>query len=78
MHPNINEYGRFMSESLKPERWLPSMTIKNILEHIWARLAVPDIDSNECDLTRAQSYTTDKECFEKTAREYSIKYAQAT
>jgi len=54
------------------------MTIKNILEHIRARLAVPDIDSNECDLIRAHSYKTDKERFETIAREYSVKYAQAT
>jgi ubiquitin-protein ligase len=66
-----------MSNLLKSEYWLPSMTVKNILEHIWARLAVPDIDSNECDLIRAHSYKTDKERFETMAREYSIKYAQA-
>jgi len=78
MHPNVNEYGRFMSELLKPESWSPAMTIKNILEHIWARLAVPDIDSKECDTTRAYSYKTDKEQFEIMARDYSIKYAAAT
>jgi len=66
-----------MSNLLKSENWLPSMTVKNILEHICARLAVPDIDSNECDLIRAHSYKTDKEHFETMAREYSVKYAQA-
>ncbi len=78
MHPNINEYGGFISELLKPESWSPAFTIKNILEHVWARLAVPDIDSNECDLIRATSYKTDKKQFEIEAREYSIKYATAT
>ncbi|CAF0772650.1 unnamed protein product [Adineta steineri] len=78
MHPNVDEYGNFMSELLKPDTWLPSMTIKNILEHIWARLAIPDVDSNACDLTRAHLYKTDRERFETMAREYSLKYAAAT
>jgi ubiquitin-protein ligase len=78
MHPNVNEYGGFMSDLLKPEFWTPAMTIRNILEHVWARFAVPDIDTNECDPTRAHSYKTDKERFEIMAREYSIKYAAAT
>jgi len=78
MHPNVNEYGKFMSDLLKPKTWSPAMTIKGILEHVWARFAVPDIDSNECDPIRAHSYKTDKEQFEKMAREYSIKYAAAT
>jgi len=78
MHPNVDECGKFMSELLKTTSWSPAMTIKNILEHVWARFAVPDIDSNECDLTRAHSYKTDKQQFEEMAREYSIKYAAAT
>jgi ubiquitin-protein ligase len=78
MHPNVNEYGGFMSELLKLESWSPATTVKNILEHVWARLAFPDIDSNECDLTRAHSYRTDKAQFEIIAREYSVKYATAT
>jgi ubiquitin-protein ligase len=78
MHPNVDECGKFMSELLKPTSWTPAMTIKNILEHVCARFAVPDVDSNGCDLSRADSYRTDKENFEKIAREYSIKYAGAT
>lgn len=78
MHPNVDECGKFMSNLLKPETWLPSMTLKDILEHIWARLAVPDTDSNECDPSRADSYKTDQEQFEIIARDYSIKYAAAT
>ncbi|CAF2462140.1 unnamed protein product [Rotaria sp. Silwood2] len=78
MHPNIDEYGNFMSELFNLESWSPAMTIKSILEHVWARLAIPNIDSNECDPTRAQLYRTDKHQFELIAREYSIKYANAT
>ncbi len=78
MHPNVDEYGKFLSNLLKPESWSPALTIKNILEHVWARLAIPDTDSDECDLTRAHSYQTDRERFEIMAREYSIKYALAT
>ena len=78
MHPNIDEYGKFMSDVLKPESWSPAMTIKDILEHIWARLAFPDVYSNECDPVRAQSYKIDPQQFDITAREYSIKYAAAT
>ena len=44
MHPNVNECGKFMSDLLKPEVWSPAMTINSILEHIWARLAVPDVE----------------------------------
>lgn len=78
MHPNVNEYGKFMSNLVNLEGWSPAMTIKSILEHVWTRLAIPDIDSNECDLTRAYSYRTDRERFDIMAREYSVKYAQAT
>ncbi|CAF0901689.1 unnamed protein product [Rotaria sordida] len=78
MHPNIDEYGNFKSELLKLEFWSPTMTIKDILEHVWARLAIPNIDSNECDPTRAQSYRMDRSQFEIEAREYAIKYAYAT
>jgi ubiquitin-protein ligase len=78
MHPNVDECGKFMSEILKPTSWTPAMTIKDIIEHVWARFAFPDIDSTECDLTRAHSYRTDRENFEIIAREYSIKYAAAT
>jgi ubiquitin-protein ligase len=78
MHPNVDECGKFITELLKPESWSPAMTVQNVLEHVWARLAVPDIDSNECDPTRALLYKIDKEQFEIKAREYSIKYAAAT
>ncbi|CAF0771294.1 unnamed protein product [Rotaria sp. Silwood1] len=78
MHPNIDEYGKFMSELFKSESWTPAMTIKNILEHVWARLAIPNVDSNECDPVRAQSYRTNRHQFEIDAREWSIKYANAT
>ena len=78
MHPNVDECGKFLSEILKPTCWTPAITIKEIIEHVWARLAVPDIDSTECDSIRAHSYRTDRENFETMAREYSIKYAAAT
>ena len=77
MHPNVDECGRFMSDLLTKERWSPSMTLKAILEHVWARLAVPDIDSEQCDPTRARLYQADRKLFEDQAREYSVIYAQA-
>lgn len=78
MQPNVDECGKFMSDLLTPTSWSPALTIKNILEHVWARFAVPDVDSNECDLIRAHSYRTDRKNFEEIALEYSIKYAAAT
>lgn len=77
MHPNVDECGKFISDLLTKEGWSPAMTLKAILEHVWARLAVPDIDSEQCDPTRARLYQTDKKLFEDQAREYSVKYAQA-
>lgn len=76
MHPNVDECGVFMSNLVKTE-WTPAMSIKFLLEHIWTLLAIPDVCSTECDLTRAHSYKTDTEGFNQLAREYSIKYAAA-
>ncbi|CAF3324198.1 unnamed protein product [Rotaria socialis] len=45
VHPNINEINEFMSELLTLEFWLPTMGIRNILEHVWTRLAIFDIGS---------------------------------
>lgn len=54
------------------------MTLKDILEHVWARLAFPDIDSNYCDPIRAESYRTDVQNFNQIAREYAVKYSGAS
>ena len=78
MHPNVNECGKFLSNILKPEFWSPVMSIRDILEHVWTRLAVPDVDSDQCDPTRAHSYKTDKDQFQLLAHEYSMKYVAAT
>ena len=78
MHPNIDECGKFSSDVLSASSWLPIMTIKDVLEHVWARLAVPDVDSDYCDPTRAQSYRTNPENFNQLARDYAIKYSAAT
>ncbi|CAF2111869.1 unnamed protein product [Rotaria magnacalcarata] len=45
MHPNVNEINEFRSEISKQEFWSPTMTIRSILEHVWARLAIPGGDS---------------------------------
>ncbi|CAF0950770.1 unnamed protein product [Adineta ricciae] len=71
MHPNVDECGKFISNLLTKEKWLPSMTLKAILEHVWARLAVPDIDSEQCDPTRAPLYQADKKLFEDQALYWS-------
>ena len=75
MHPNIDEIGHFRSELLDTNHWSPITGIQQILEHVWARLAFPDVDSNYCDRTRAQAYKTDKTQFERVALEYTQKYA---
>ena len=78
MHANIDECGRFMSDVLSSSSWSPVMTIKDLLVHIWARLAVPDIDTGYCDPIRAKSYQADPKNFDEVAREYAIKYSSAT
>lgn len=78
MHPNVTEHGRFLSDLLSTEHWTPAMTIAGILEHVWARLAVPDVDSDKCDAERARLYRTDPDLFGTQAREYSVKYAAAS
>ncbi|UJR37079.1 hypothetical protein I4U23_029783 [Adineta vaga] len=77
MHPNVTENGTFLSDLLTKAKWVPTWSIKDILEHVWARLAFPDIDSTECDSKRAELYRTDQEHFNAQARQYSIEYAQA-
>lgn len=74
MHPNVNEWGNFMSFILKEESWSPCLTIKDILEHIWNIMAIPEFSSCEWDPSRAELYRTNKEEFERRAREYSTKY----
>ena len=75
MHPNIDEVGHFKSELLDAKYWSPAIGIQQILVHVWARLAVPDIGSDYSDPTRVKAYRTDRKNFEAVAREYTQKYA---
>ena len=77
MHPNIDQCGKFLSNILSNESWSPVMTIKDVLEHVWVRLIIPEIDTIYCDPDRAKSYRVDPKDFNRMARDYAIKYSAA-
>ena len=73
-HPNITESGIICLESLKSE-WKPIYTLKNAIDFIYFLLENPDWDSPLVPSISEQHKKDPKE-FEKTAREWTMKYAE--
>lgn len=67
LHPNISHRGDICLSVLK-EDWVPSNTIKKIIEQIQAILMVPNID-DPLDVRAASLYTTNYPEFVKLVRE---------
>ena len=72
-HTNINSYGKICVDFLM-EEWSPTLTIGKVLECIRLFLTDPNPDDPLVP-ENAQVYKSNKEQYEKNAREWTKKYA---
>ncbi|CCF51123.1 hypothetical protein NDA11_000362 [Ustilago hordei] len=75
-HPNIDEGGNLCVGILKSEAWKPSTKAVTILLSILQLLEEPNPD-DALVASIAELYNTDRAKFDKTAQEYTKKYASA-
>jgi len=73
-HMNVSEKGEICMESLK-DKWSPALSMKKILQEILDLLKTPNPDS-PLRSEIAKLYTENKELHDKTAAEYTKKFAQ--
>ncbi|CDU23274.1 probable UBC5-E2 ubiquitin-conjugating enzyme [Sporisorium scitamineum] len=75
-HPNIDEGGNLCVGIIKSEAWKPSTKAVTILLSILQLLEEPNPD-DALVASIAELYNTDRAKFDKTAQEYTKKYASA-
>ncbi|KAL2110652.1 hypothetical protein VUR80DRAFT_910 [Thermomyces stellatus] len=75
-HPNVtnDSNGNICLGMLKPEAWKPSSRISAVLEAV-RNLLVEPIPDDPLEARIADEYRTNREDFEKTARDYTERYA---
>ncbi|EGG18408.1 ubiquitin-conjugating enzyme E2 [Cavenderia fasciculata] len=73
-HPNIKSDGSVCSELLS-QNWSPQLKIQDVLVTIRALLTEPNPD-NPLEADIAQQFKTDRNAFNKTAKEWTKKYAK--
>ncbi|KAI9208638.1 putative ubiquitin-conjugating enzyme e2-16 kda [Polychytrium aggregatum] len=75
-HPNIDDDGSVCIALLKSDVWKPASRVSDILLSLHLILETPNPD-DALQGTIAEQYKTDFSKFEKTAKEWTKKYASA-
>ncbi|XP_076108799.1 uncharacterized protein LOC143076809 [Mytilus galloprovincialis] len=73
-HPNINGSSGEISLGVLKEKWAPSLDIRKVLLNIILLLSCPDPD-DPLEADAATLYETDRKQYDKTATEWTRKYA---
>lgn len=74
-HPNIQQKTGEICEEILKGVWSPQLKISEVLAIIRQMLSEPNI-SSPLDETIAQQYSTDRSAYNKTAKEWTTKYAK--
>jgi len=74
-HPNVKSDGSFCTDILTTEGWSPQLKIQQVLTTIYQLLLEPNADS-PLEAEIAQQFKTDRNTFNKTAKEWTKKHAK--
>jgi ubiquitin-protein ligase len=73
-HPNIKKDNGEICKDIYEEKWVPTNTIKQVIDILKSMLMAPNIDT-PLETEIAQEYQKDKSKFDSTVKEWVKKYA---